>query len=251
MKAACNDGGHAILCHSNPPCEGDASDDPCGTGERRWLPWVVPNGRCGTVVIRIGNCTRMMSLGQWRYLGEGTCRLIVWAGGSATAFLFLAMVQGAEGPRREVVSIGSCRCEIQYSGGWRRLDESVARFELTDMKRSERVRGTIVPRGRHLIQFGCDEPRQPYALWLRSILADLGIPSHAVRREMVLGAGAYPIRATEIAWAENELQSTYWIFPKQGRVFVVHLFGWADDSRRAGARKEVLGLVGRLSVLPR
>jgi hypothetical protein len=166
-----------------------------------------------------------------------------------TALLALSLAHGSEVPRREEISIGSCRCEIQFVGAWRRLDDSDGRVELTNMSGSERVRGTIVPRGRHLVQLGCDELRQPYDLWLRDTMAELDIPSKSISREIVLGVGADRLDATEIEWVQNGLQSTYWLFSKQGRAFVVHFFGWSDDSRRMSARKEVVTLLGRLKVL--
>jgi hypothetical protein len=126
----------------------------------------------------------------------------------ATGVIALVLVEGSEIPRREEVLIGSCRCEIHFAEPWRRLDKSDRRFELTNMSATERVRGTIVPRGRHLVQLACDKLRQPFAGWLRSTETELEIPSHSRKREIEIGVGANRSRATEIEWAQNELQST-------------------------------------------
>lgn len=168
----------------------------------------------------------------------------------ATGLTIVALVYGSEVPGREEVLIGSCRCEIHVFEPWRRLDKSDRRFELTNMNATERVRGTIVPRGRHLVQLGCDKLRQPFAAWLRSTEAELEIPSHSHKREIEFGVGANRLRAIEIEWEQNELQSTYWLFSKNDRVFVIHFFGWSEDSRRMNARMEVLKLLGELRVLP-
>lgn len=77
----------------------------------------------------------------------------------------------------------------------------------------------------------------------------MDIPSQSVKREIVIGVGASRVDATEIEWVQNDLQSTYWLFSRYGRVFVIHFFGWSEDPRRIVARQEVLTMLGRLRVV--
>ena len=167
----------------------------------------------------------------------------------------LTPIRGGEAQvgRREEVSIGPCVCEFRLFGDWRRLDAKSTKMELTDMKPSERVRGEIVPRGRHLIQLGCDLLRTPYLDWIRATERELNVPSHATTREVLIGVGAGQLSATEVdfVWEKNELHSTYWLFMKHERTFSVHLFGWSDDPGRLAARQAALKLIEGLGSLDR
>lgn len=133
---------------------------------------------------------------------------------------------------------GECKFEIRLPKGWRLLAPTTNKFEITDMNHSERVRGEIVPKGRHLIQVNCTVLNGSYAEWRIRAKEELHLsePVRFQEQSIFVGQGIVSAEEGEFSWGGRQLQSSYWLISYRDLAIQIHLFGWSDAPGREAVK---------------